>query len=113
LRKAFLVPLLVITVLLMSACMAVQGPNTMEVTETETVPQPTPMIIKSAGLVPRLTLDEAKEHFDNGTAIFIDTRSQAEFDREHIAGAIYGRSLSASELVNTLPKDQLVITYCT
>lgn len=75
-----------------------------EVTNQPNIPAPE---------VPRIPLPEAKAKFDQGTALFVDSRSQEEFERSHIPNAI---SLPLSEL-NTqnpdLPRDAEIITYCT
>jgi hypothetical protein len=108
-RKTVVYPLLVIAFLLLSGCMPLQAPAAMQ---AEAAPSPTPTIIENAGDVPRISLDEAKAHFDNGTAIFVDARSKGDYDIEHIDGAVLS-TLPASKLGNTIPKDQLIITYCT
>ena len=63
--------------------------------------------------MPRVTVEEAKAHFDSSTAVFVDARGQLEYDTEHIAGALPRPSGDLAELGDTLPKDQLIITYCT
>lgn len=108
-RKSVIYPLLVIAVLFLSGCMPLQNPVAMQV---EAAPSPTPLTIENAGNVPRIALEEAKEHFDNGTAIFVDARNKGNYDIEHIAGA-HLSTLPVSKLGNTIPKDQLIITYCT
>ena len=113
-RKIVFVFTVVIAVLFLSACMPIQDPAAME---AEAVPQPPPMVIENANEVPRIALDEAKQHFDNGTAIFVDSRSEAEYDQAHIAGAIRLPTVTGDEfgdmLRDTLPTDRLIITYCT
>lgn len=109
-RKIVIIPLFVIAVLFLSACMPIQDPAA---TQAEEVPQPAPMSIERASDVPRITLEEAKEHFENGTAIFVDSRDQTDYDVEHIAGALARPTVPLSELGDTMPKDQLIITYCT
>lgn len=108
-RKTVVAPLLVLAVLLLSACMPIQDPAAME---AEVAPTPPPMVIERQSEVPRIALDEAKQHLDNGTAIFVDARSQSEYDQAHIAGAIH-RKTGVGTHDNELPKDQLIITYCT
>jgi len=82
----------VIAVLLLSACMPIQDPAAMQAE------------------VPRIVLDEAKQHYDGGTAIFVDARSADDYENAHIDGAIH---LLPGTVDNELPKDQLIITYCT
>ncbi len=63
--------------------------------------------------VPRVSLEDAKAAFANGTAIFIDVRSSAAFADSHIPGAL---SIPGSDLENHLDQldpNQWIITYCT
>ena len=120
-RQAVTASLLVIFVFVLSACMPIEDPAA---TQPEAAPQPTAIVIKLPDDVPRISLDDAKQHFDNGTAIFIDSRYAEDYEQAHIAGAIslpdsamlfiQGNLQEALDnLENELPKDQLIITYCT
>jgi len=62
--------------------------------------------------VPRITLADAKKDFDAGKVVFIDSRADAAFNSEHIAGAI--NMPFGSPLANTdkLPKGKRIIVYC-
>ena len=63
--------------------------------------------------VPRIPLAEAKARFDSGTAIFVDVRTQGEYETAHIPNAI---SLPLADLevrYQELPRDAEIITYCT
>ncbi len=63
--------------------------------------------------VPRIPLAEAKTRHDAGTALFVDVRTQGEYDTAHIANAI---SLPLTDLqarYRELPRDAEIITYCT
>ncbi|MEZ4732106.1 MAG: rhodanese-like domain-containing protein [Caldilineaceae bacterium] len=63
--------------------------------------------------VPRVTLAEAKQHFDQGTAYFVDARTRTTYEGRHIAGAFFLPATGLQEHLHELPKDKLVITYCT
>ena len=61
---------------------------------------------------PRISLAAAKQEFDAGTAVFIDTHSAEQFAKQHIPGAI---NISVSELAakeNKIPKGKKIIAYC-
>jgi 3-mercaptopyruvate sulfurtransferase SseA len=109
-RRIVSVPIFVIVVLFLSGCQPIQAPAEMQ---AEVAPTLIPMVIEKRSEVPRIPLDEAKQHFENGTAIFVDSRSASEFEGEHIAGAIHLETGTVDTLENELPKDQLIITYCT
>jgi 3-mercaptopyruvate sulfurtransferase SseA len=61
----------------------------------------------------RISAEEAKKAVAKGEAVLVDVRPKESYDMEHPKGAI---SLPLSELssrIGELPKDKLVITYCT
>ena len=61
----------------------------------------------------RLTAAEAKAALEGGRAVLIDVRVKQAFDAEHAKGAL---SLPLAELntrAGELPKDKLIIAYCT
>jgi hypothetical protein len=61
----------------------------------------------------RITATEARQAVEKGTAVLVDVRPKESYDAEHAQGAL---TLPLSELAtraNELPKDKLVITYCT
>jgi 3-mercaptopyruvate sulfurtransferase SseA len=60
----------------------------------------------------RVTIDEMESLVKEGKAVIIDVRSQDSYDTGHIPGA---KLIPAGEIVtriNELPKDKLIITYC-
>lgn len=65
--------------------------------------------------VPRVSAEDAKAAFDEGTAVIVDVRSRASYEAAHAAGAL---SIPLNEFENNiggidLPKEQWIITYCT
>lgn len=65
--------------------------------------------------VKRVAVEDAKTAFDNGTAIFVDVRSEQAFAQSHIPGAI-NIQLGEFETNPTeldIPTDHWIITYCT
>jgi len=62
-----------------------------------------------------INIDEAYRIFQEGNALFIDSRHEEEYLEGHIKGAISLplKSLEADpRLVQTIPKDKLIVTYC-
>jgi 3-mercaptopyruvate sulfurtransferase SseA len=60
----------------------------------------------------RVTADEMDTMVKNGQAIIVDVRNQAAYDLGHIPGA---KLIPAGEIVNhlnELPRDKMIITYC-
>lgn len=72
----------------------------------------TPQGITNSEIV-RARLDEAKAAFDSGEATFVDVRSRAAFDEDHIPGAI---SIPLDELeirLDELDPSDWILLYCT
>jgi len=60
----------------------------------------------------RVTADEMNEMVKNGQAVIIDVRNQAAYDLGHIPGS---KLIPAGEILNhlnELPRDKMIITYC-
>ena len=60
----------------------------------------------------RVTADELDTMLKNGEAIVVDVRNQASYDIGHIPGA---KLIPAGEILNhlnELPRDKMIVTYC-
>jgi 3-mercaptopyruvate sulfurtransferase SseA len=60
----------------------------------------------------RVTIAELEGMLKDGTAVVIDVRNQAAYDQGHIPGS---RLIPAGEIVNhinELPRDKMIVTYC-
>ena len=76
-------------------------------------PTPTPTVdLSGFAPEPRVSLVEAKTHFDAGTALFLDVRSEAAYAATHIEGAQHIPLTQVEARFGELPGDQLIITYC-
>jgi len=67
---------------------------------------------KTEAEVRRVTPEDAKHLVEAGKAVIVDVRSAETYAAEHIAGAL---SFPEGEILNRkaeLPKDKLVIAYC-
>jgi 3-mercaptopyruvate sulfurtransferase SseA len=61
--------------------------------------------------VPRVTLEDAKKAFDEGSAIFIDARPSEAYKDGHVKGSInlpYG----STDDFDKLPRGKTIIVYC-
>jgi Rhodanese-like domain len=61
---------------------------------------------------PRISLVDAKKDFDDGSAVFIDTRADTVYRQEHIRGAINITSETLKDKIKDLPKNKTLIAYC-
>jgi|ERR1041384_623677 len=60
----------------------------------------------------RITIDEFNELMKNNEAVVIDVRNQQMYDAGHIPGA---KLIPAGEIqnhLNELPRDKMIVTYC-
>ena len=62
--------------------------------------------------VRRITPEEARKALDAGTAVIIDVRDEASYKAGHAKGA---RSIPVNDIASRageLPRDKMIITYC-
>lgn len=70
----------------------------------------TAKLFKGEDGVQRITIEDAKAAFDSGKAVIIDVRGTESYKNKHIKG-----SLDFADVLNNydkLPKDKLIIAYC-
>jgi hypothetical protein len=63
--------------------------------------------------IPRVSIQEALEAYQNNEAVIIDSRSQGAYDIQHVSGAI---NLPVDQIENRLEEldpDVWYLTYCT
>ena len=63
--------------------------------------------------IPRLALVEAKQAFDQKTAVFVDVRDAQSYANGHIPGAISIPLLDLGSRLKELKAGDWIITYCT
>jgi rhodanese-related sulfurtransferase len=68
------------------------------------------MLISDAD-VPRITVEEAKKGFDNGSVVFVDARAADAYTAEHIKGAVIIKG-AGEDRFDSLPKGKKIIVYC-
>ena len=61
----------------------------------------------------RVTAEEAYQAYLSGDAVLVDTRSEAEFQVQHAAGAISIPINEVESRLDELDPEKWVITYCT
>jgi rhodanese-related sulfurtransferase len=62
---------------------------------------------------PRISLEDAKKAYDDGSAFFIDSRPADGYKIEHIKGAVNITVDTLKDKLKDLPKDKTIIAYCT
>jgi rhodanese-related sulfurtransferase len=66
--------------------------------------------------VKRITIGEVKERLDSGEPVlFIDTRNQRDWDASAVKlpGALRIHYSELEQHLDELPRDSLIVTYCT
>ena len=64
--------------------------------------------------VPRLTPEEVRGLVNEGQqVVIVDTRSRASYDERHIPGALSIPMVEIEERSTELPRDKLIVLYCT
>jgi Rhodanese-like domain len=61
----------------------------------------------------RITVAELKQKVDAGEVAIYDTRAKSAYDQEHIKGALSMPSNEVAARTGELPKDKLIVFYCT
>lgn len=62
--------------------------------------------------VPRISIEDAKKDLDAGTAVMVDSRDEAAFNAEHIAGAVNVPLGSSATTFEKVSKGKKIIVYC-
>ena len=101
-----LIAVAVIGISIFSACQK-GAPNT-NTAKTSSVSTP----VESVDNIPRISLADAKKAFDEGNAVFVDTRAEAQYKQEHVKGAINIPAEAFQTRYAEVPKDKQIITYC-
>jgi predicted sulfurtransferase len=60
----------------------------------------------------RIKASEAREALKNGSAVLIDVRGDASYKAGHIKGALSMPLADVRSRAKELPKDKLIIAYC-
>jgi len=63
---------------------------------------------------PRISVHEAKKVFDRGSGVFVDTRNPQAWAESEVKLPVATRVTAdrVNESLDQLPKDRLLITYC-
>jgi 3-mercaptopyruvate sulfurtransferase SseA len=105
-RSTFYFALIVTAAVVLAACNAV---------DKSANPKPAPAPASNAVYADgarRVTTQELDTMLKNGQAVIVDVRNQASYDLGHIPGA---KLIPAGEIVNhinELPRDKMIVTYC-
>lgn len=60
----------------------------------------------------RIELADAKAAFDDGSAVFVDTRQAEYYAAEHIKGSVNVPASEIDKIFNKISKGKKIIAYC-
>ncbi len=103
---------LMLGIVVLAACNSREA-NSSGSAQVSSYPQPPQAAQAPGDNVRRVTAQELHDALEQGTAIVIDTRNEAAFKESHIKGA---RLIPANEVLqhaDELPRDKLIVAYCT
>jgi hypothetical protein len=87
-------------------------PAPVEIPASVPMPTPTPATQTPGDGVRRITPAEAREALDKGKAIIIDVRGDASYNAGHVKGALSIPVNDIGSRASELPRDKMIITYC-
>jgi len=99
---------LIVAVAVLAACHSRDGSGKGVTNSSAAVPQGT---VEGDG-VRRVTPAQAHEAFDNGVAVIIDMRGEEQYKSEHIKGSINIPLGQLDARMGELPRNKMIITYC-
>ncbi|MHB1355565.1 MAG: rhodanese-like domain-containing protein [Anaerolineae bacterium] len=76
-------------------------------------PAPQTTAIPKVVEINRIKVDEAKALVESGQAILLDVRTAESYASQHAAGAVLFPEAKELEFLSQLPKDKILIFYCT
>jgi hypothetical protein len=62
--------------------------------------------------VRRITPEEARQAVESGKAIIVDVRDEASYKAGHVKGARWILADDIGSRIKELPRDKMIITYC-
>jgi hypothetical protein len=63
--------------------------------------------------VERIDVDEAYAMVQSDSALLVDVRERSAYEEAHVAGALALPEAELATRIGELPREQLIITYCT
>ena len=113
-RKAIIVSVIAaIAVFFAIACNSKEGLVSHLPTPAGTPAGPPQPVHNPADDARRITADELHKLWEDGKVLVVDTRNEPSFKQSRIKGAILIPSNEFASRVNELPRDKMIVTYCT
>lgn len=94
-----------------AACNSVHS-NANSQANTPATPSPSTVAHQTSDPVRRVTTSELAEMMKQGNVVVVDVRTKDAYDVAHIRGAKLIPVNEVGERAKELPKDQMIVTYC-
>jgi predicted sulfurtransferase len=101
-----------IAAVVLVALAVLTGCNSRETTKATAVAKAPPAPVQAGDNARRITPEELKTEIAKNDVVIIDVRGEAAYKQGHIKGA---RLIPATEIlahVDELPRDKMIVTYC-
>ena len=95
---------------LLAACSSIHSKSTSQAQQATSNPNVTATPHPDGAR--RITIDELEAMMKDGKAFVVDVRNQDSYDAGHIPGAKLIPTGEILNHLNELPKDKLIVTYC-
>ncbi len=67
---------------------------------------------QTPGEVARISVNELRERLDKGTAVAVDVRGAGQHNAGYIKGGLWIPSDAIAARASELPRDKMIVTYC-
>ena len=91
---------------------ALIGCNSAEQNKTKSIAAGSPATATPGDGARRVTVKELQDLVANNQAFIVDVRNEASYNAGHIRGARLILETDLPNHLNELPKDKLIVTYC-
>ncbi len=102
----------ILSVIALTACNSnetlLSQSNSAPANKSATPPPPAP-----TDSAKRITADELHKLWSSNQVLIIDTRAESAYQTEHVKGAISMPTGTVLQRVDELPRDKMIVAYCT
>jgi len=99
-------------IVVLAACNSNEGKNNVASNGGKPATVSTPTINPPSDGVRRITTVELRDAIDKGAAIIVDVRPAVSYQQSHIKGAIHIPLEEVASRLGELPRDKMIVTYC-
>jgi 3-mercaptopyruvate sulfurtransferase SseA len=102
----------ILSVIALAACNSnetlISQTNSAPANKTATPPPPPP-----TDNAKRIAADELHKLWSSNQVLIIDTRAESAYQQEHIKGSISVPTGTVLQRIDELPRDKMIVAYCT